>query len=186
MSKIQHLKSNISFIRMKNIALVFLGVIVLSFSASAQDAENKYHYNKVYDYENDTVPTHPFHIDSLMQFTHAFIGTPYLSPGRSPSGFDCSGFTFYCFRNYSIYLPYSAHEQAELGKEIPLTEAQYGDLIFFQGADLNDKSVHHVGILVNKKGEKLKFIHSSSHGVHYDFIDSPYYHPRFIRIKRVY
>jgi cell wall-associated NlpC family hydrolase len=153
---------------------------------NSEEAQSKYHYNKVYDYENDTILTKPFHIDSLLRFANRFIGTPYLSPGRSPAGFDCSGFTFYCFRQHSIYLPYSAHEQAELGVEIPLSEAQAGDLIFFQGYDVKDKTVHHVGIVVNKKGEKLRFIHSPSHGVHYDSMDNIYYRDRFLRVRRVY
>jgi lipoprotein Spr len=158
----------------------------LSFSVFAQDDDSPYHYNKVYDYRNDTLLTKPFHVDSLLRLADKQIGKPYISPGRTPAGFDCSGFTFYCFREHSIYLPYSAHEQAEIGKEISLTDAEAGDLIFFQGYDLKDKAVHHVAILVNKKGEKLRFVHSASHGVHYDSFDSPYYNPRFIKIRRVY
>jgi len=155
-------------------------------SVIAQD-ENPYHYNKVYGYENDTIVTKPFHKDSLCTFATKLVGTPYKSPGRSSAGFDCSGFAFYCFREHSIYLPYSSHEQAEIGKSISTSDGEAGDLIFFQGYDLNDKSVHHVGILVNKKGEKLRFIHaSSSHGVRSETLDSPYYKARFIGIRRVH
>jgi len=131
-----------------HILILFLYFIVTT--VFAQD-ENPYHYNKVYGYENDTIVTKPFHIDSLSTLAHKLIGAAYKSPGRSPSGFDCSGFAFYCFREHSIYLPYSSHEQAKIGKPISTSEGEAGDLIFFQGYDLNDKSVHHVGILVIKK-----------------------------------
>ncbi len=164
-------------------------VIGNCFSSFAQEEEesNLYHYNKVYDYNNDTLPKIPFRVDSLMRYADKVVGSPYKSPGRSPEGFDCSGFTFYCYRANSIYLPYSSHEQAEIGKEIPLSDAAAGDLIFFQGYDLTDKSVHHVGIVTSKKGEKLRFIHSSNHhGVHYEYFESPYYKTRFLKVRRVY
>lgn len=174
---------------MKNTLCTLLLLFSLSsFTAYAQEEETKYHYNKVYDYENDTVRTIPFRVDSLLRYADRLIGVPYKAPGgRSPAGFDCSGFTFYCFRANSIYLPYSSHDQAEIGKEVPIAEAEAGDLIFFQGYDVTDKGVHHVGIVVSKKGERVKFIHSSSHGgVHYEYLDSPYYRARFIMIRRVH
>lgn len=147
----------------------------------------RYHYNKDYDYVSDTMPALPFRVDSLLHFADKLVGRPYLSPGRHPDeGFDCSGFTFYLFKRYGIYLPYSSHLQAEIGKEVSLADAQAGDLIFFQGHDINDHSVHHVALLVNKKGQKLRFIHATSKGIQYDVIDNPYYKPRYIGIRRVY
>ena len=147
----------------------------------------RYHYNKEYDYASDTMPALPFRVDSLLRFADKLVGRPYLSPGRNPEeGFDCSGFTFYLFKRYGIYLPYASHLQAEIGTEIPLADAQAGDLIFFQGHDINDHTVHHVSLLVNKKGQKLRFIHAASKGIQYDTIDNPYYKPRFIGIRRLY
>jgi murein DD-endopeptidase / murein LD-carboxypeptidase len=170
--------------KMQSFFCIFL---ILNFSCESYSQEETYHYNKGYDYKHDTLRASPFHIDSLIHFANQLVGIPYKSSGKTPVGFDCSGFSFYCFRTYGIYLPYSSTDQAKIGKEIPEAEAEAGDLIFFQGQDMNDKSVHHVGLLVNKKGEKLHFIHSSSsHGIRYDSVDSPYYKPRFVKIKRVY
>jgi murein DD-endopeptidase / murein LD-carboxypeptidase len=166
---------------------LFCILFILNASCQSYSQQEAYHYNKGYDYKHDTLRTHPFHVDSLVNFARQFVGLPYKATGKTPEGFDCSGFSFYCFKAYGIYLPYSSTDQATLGKEIPEVEAEAGDLIFFQGQDINDKTVHHVGILVNKKGEKLHFIHSStSHGVRYDTLDSPYYKPRFVNIKRVH
>ena len=121
---------------MKKRAFTLLPFFCLLFSVCCAQEESRYHYNKVYDYENDTTPKKNFHLDSLLQFADKLIGKAYLSPGRSPEGFDCSGFTFYCFREHGIYLPYSAHEQAEIGNEVSISEAKAGDLIFFQGYDV--------------------------------------------------
>jgi murein DD-endopeptidase / murein LD-carboxypeptidase len=155
----------------------------ISFAQESQQAA--YHYNKWYDYDNDTIPVKSFEVDSLLNYASKFIGVRYVSPGRDPSGFDCSGFTFFCYRTYGVYLPYTAHEQAEIGQEIHLLEAKPGDLLFFQGHDLNDHKVHHVAIVTSKPGEKLHFIHSASHGVHQESMDTPYYSQRFLEIRRV-
>jgi cell wall-associated NlpC family hydrolase len=165
----------------------FCILFILNASCESYSQKEAYHYNKGYDYKHDTLRTKPFHLDSLVLFANQFIGCPYKGGGKSPSGFDCSGFAFYCFRTYGIYLPYSSTDQEKLGKEIYENEAAAGDLIFFQGQDIFDKTVHHVGILVNQKGKKLNFIHAStSNGVRYDTLDNPYYMKRLVSIKRVY
>jgi lipoprotein Spr len=172
----------------KSLFLSGLFMVCSFFTVYGQEEEtvSPYRYNKVYDYEGDTVVAKKFHVDSMLHFADKFIGVHYVSPGRSPQGFDCSGFTFYCFLPYGIYLPYTSHEQSEIGKEIPVSEAKAGDLLFFQGYDLKDKSVHHVALVVGKTGEHLKFIHSASHGVHYEYLDSPYYKMRFLKARRIY
>jgi murein DD-endopeptidase / murein LD-carboxypeptidase len=169
----------------KNLIVFAVSLFVCQLLHAQESQQIAYHYNKVYDYENDTITTKKFEIDSLLNYADKFIGAPYVSPGRDPSGFDCSGFTFFCYRTYGVYLPYTAHEQAEIGEEIHLLEAKPGDLIFFQGHDLNDHKVHHVAIVTSKPGEKIHFIHSASHGVHKESLESAYYHQRFIEIRRV-
>jgi murein DD-endopeptidase / murein LD-carboxypeptidase len=169
----------------KNLLLLTFLMLASGFSFAQEEQEVAFHYNKWYDYENDTIAPKEFNIDSLLNFAGKFLGVPYVSPGRDPSGFDCSGFTFYCYRTFGVYLPYTAHEQADIGQEIHLLQAMPGDLLFFQGHDLNDHKVHHVAIVTSKPGEKLQFIHAASHGVHRDNIDSPYYHQRLLEIKRI-
>jgi cell wall-associated NlpC family hydrolase len=166
---------------------LFCVLFILSFYCECFSQEEAHLNHNGFTNEHDTTRLPIFYVDSLVQFANQFVGTPYKAAGKSPKGFDCSGFSFYCFKNYGIYLPYSAPGQAQVGKEIPSSEAEAGDLIFFRGRNINDKKVHHVGILVNKKGGKLNFIHcSSSRGICYETIDSPYYKPRFVKIKRVY
>ena len=175
--------------RKKSLFSILLLVLSTFFSFGQTNQAQNYRYNEVYDYDNDTDPIKPFNIDSLMAYAGKNIGAPYVSPGRSPEGFDCSGFTFYCFKRYGIFLPYSAHQQAEIGKEIPLTKIKAGDLLFFKGSDLSDKSVRHVAIAVSnyssKKGQTIKFIHAASHGLKYDNLSCTYYKGRYLNARRV-
>ena len=60
----------------------------------------------------------------------SLAGTPYSYGGTSPStGFDCSGFTQYVFRQVGISLPRTAEAQREAAT--PVSDPQPGDLVFF-------------------------------------------------------
>ncbi|MDO8987701.1 MAG: NlpC/P60 family protein, partial [Coriobacteriia bacterium] len=81
----------------------------------------------------------------------AFVGqVPYLWGGTTPSGFDCSGLTRYCYAQLGISIPRTSRSQFRSGSYIPpdnLDVLVPGDLVFFgYGGDAN--KVHHVGIYV--------------------------------------
>ena len=79
-----------------------------------------------------------------------FIGVPYVWGGSSPSGFDCSGLTQYCYRQVGISLPRTSQSQYNAGQHIArdrLDLLRPGDLVFF-GTDGDAGRVHHVGMYV--------------------------------------
>ena len=170
--------------------VLFLSLFFLSIQILAQDMGDsllvRYHYNHDYNYERDTILKPLFHPDSLIRNASHYIGTAYISNGKEPGGFDCSGFTFYNFKRYGIYLPYYSFQQAEVGHQIPTTEAKRGDLIVFKGHDITATKAGHVGIVADVNAGRIKFIHAStSHGVRYDFADGPYFKERFMMVRRI-
>ena len=48
----------------------------------------------------------------VVSLAYSLLGVPYVSGGSSPSGFDCSGFTSYLFRQYGISISRSSSAQA--------------------------------------------------------------------------
>ena len=79
---------------------------------------------------------------SIIETAYAYIGTPYVSMGSTPAGFDCSGFTSYVYAQHGVSLPHSSTAQMAMGVTIPESEAQPGDLVLLLGGG-------HVGLWVS-------------------------------------
>lgn len=69
----------------------------------------------------------------LLNFARALVGTPYRWGGRSPMGFDCSGFVQFLAELCGGRLPRDASQQSRAGVEVPLDPDAWeaGDLLFF-------------------------------------------------------
>ena len=98
----------------------------------------------------------------VVAYAKTLLGTKYCYAGSSPdSGFDCSGFVNFVFKNFGIEVPRSSSGFADAGKTIKPEDIKVGDVLVFYGYRDSD-SVGHVGIVTEANGMKSKFIHSSS------------------------
>lgn len=79
----------------------------------------------------------------IVPYARRFLGVPYRWGGSSPSGFDCSGFTSYVYRNAAgVSIPRTSRAQSRFGQPVSRAHLMPGDLVFF------GSPVHHVGIYV--------------------------------------
>ena len=81
---------------------------------------------------------------SVVGIAQRYLGVPYVYGGASPSGFDCSGLTMYCYAQVGIGLSHGATDQQHSSTPVPISALQPGDLVFFGSASYS----HHVGIYV--------------------------------------
>jgi cell wall-associated NlpC family hydrolase len=102
----------------------------------------------------------------------ALVGTPYVYGGNSlATGFDCSGFTQFVFRDaVGLDLPRTAQQQFDHAAKISSRAAlRLGDLVFFAQAG----RVFHVGIYVGEG----QFVHAPRTGksIELSRLDSRYW-----------
>jgi cell wall-associated NlpC family hydrolase len=136
-----------------------------------------------------TVPPERGLRDEVVNYAITFLGTPYRPRGQGNDGFDCSGYIAHVFKNFAIDLPPSTQYMIKEGEEVPEKEAKPGDLIFFTGTSEDSQEVGHAGIVVQNKGDDIKFIHSSSGSkvpyVKFDSLAKAGYRRRFMVVKRI-
>ncbi|WP_311390421.1 DIP1281 family NlpC/P60 protein [Corynebacterium haemomassiliense] len=82
-------------------------------------------------------------VEAVIARAQSQIGTPYVwgggdangpttgVDGGSVSGFDCSGLVLYAFAAAGVALPHYTGYQYQRGTQIPTSEAQRGDLLFW-------------------------------------------------------
>ena len=95
-------------------------------------------------------------LTDVTEYACGFVGKPYVWGGTDPNvGADCSGFVQYVYNHFGITLPRTAAQQAQVGVEITLAEAQPGDLIFYADDGVR---VSHVAMYIGDG----KIVHASN------------------------
>jgi cell wall-associated NlpC family hydrolase len=80
----------------------------------------------------------------VVTIAQRYLGVPFVFGGASPSGFDASGLTMYCYAQVGIALSHGATDQQKACRPVSLAKLRPGDLVFFGNASYS----HHVGIYV--------------------------------------
>ena len=120
--------------------------------------------------------------EEVVAYAKQYLGCKYVSGGTSPkTGFDCSGFTYYVFKNFGITLNRSSGAQVSNGTQVAKENLQLGDLVLFQG--WGTTSIGHVGIYIGGNS----FIHAANgnKGVVITSLSDSYYSKKYVTARRV-
>ena len=115
----------------------------------------------------------------IVNFAKSYVGYPYIYGGNSPSGFDCSGFVQYVFKQHGITLNRTATQQLKNGYKVSYSEMKPGDLVYFGYGS----TATHVGIYIGNGN----FVHAenSSTGVVITSLSQSYYANRYLCAHRI-
>ena len=108
-----------------------------------------------------------------------YLGYKYVYGGSSPStGFDCSGFTSYVFKQHGITLSRTSAGQYSNGVAVSRSNLQPGDLVMF-----GKSSITHVAIYIG--GGQIIHASTPSTGVRIDSLSTGYYSNNYYGARRV-
>jgi len=119
--------------------------------------------------------------ESVIQIARSLLGTPYRFGGKTPEGFDCTGFVGYVYQNSAgIALPRDSHHLIRMGKTVSATDLLPADLVYFR---IEHQKPLHVGIYL---GDGI-FIHAPSSGgkVNIQRMSQGYWKSRYLGARRI-
>ena len=123
-------------------------------------------------------------VSDVIAYAKAQLGKPYVWGAQGPNSFDCSGFTYYVFKNKAVItLPRNSSAQSTYGKYVKKSELRAGDLVFFDTNGANNGAVSHVGLYIGDG----KMIHASysQKKIVIDNFNASYYQKAYVNARRV-
>lgn len=118
----------------------------------------------------------------IADYALQFKGYRYVHGGSSPSGFDCSGFTSYVYKQFGYSLNRTCSGQLDNGTPVSMSELQPGDIVIFKKGNANTRATH-VGLYIGNN----QFIHASTAkvGVIISKLSDAYYTTGFVGGRRI-
>ena len=115
----------------------------------------------------------------IVDYAKTFVGYPYVYGGSSPSGFDCSGFVQYVYKQFGYKLNRTATQQLKNGTYVAYSDLKLGDIVYFGYGS----TATHVGIYIGNGN----FVHAqnSSTGVVITSLSQSYYASRYLCAHRI-
>jgi cell wall-associated NlpC family hydrolase len=88
------------------------------------------------------VPSASGRAKAAVDYAMAQVGKAYVYGASGPDAFDCSGLTMRAWGAAGVGLPHSAAAQSGMGQQVPESQLQPGDLVFYYSP------ISHVGMYI--------------------------------------
>ncbi|MCG5216819.1 C40 family peptidase [Streptosporangium soli] len=85
-------------------------------------------------------------VETALKAAISKLGRPYVWGAEGPDTFDCSGLVQWAYAQAGVRMPRVTHQQFVTGPQVPLAQAQPGDLLFWRHDPTNPGYISHVAI----------------------------------------
>jgi peptidoglycan DL-endopeptidase CwlO len=89
-----------------------------------------------------TAPPASGSVETVIAFLEAQLGDAYVMGATGPNAWDCSSLVQAAFKQVGVSLPRVSQDQSMQGTDIPLSQIQRGDILYWGGKG----SAYHVGV----------------------------------------
>jgi uncharacterized protein YgiM (DUF1202 family) len=119
--------------------------------------------------------------ERLVAEAKKYLGVSYVYGGTSPSGFDCSGFLYYVYRQCGYSITRTATSQNSDGVYVSRDNLQPGDIVIFYNSAMT--AIGHAGMYIGNG----QFIHASSGSgkVVISELSATYYNTHYYSARRI-
>lgn len=83
-------------------------------------------------------------VATVIAFLKAQVGDAYVMGATGPNAWDCSSLVQAAFRQVGVDLPRVSQDQSTVGTDIPLSQIQVGDILYWGGKG----SAYHTGVYI--------------------------------------
>ncbi|CAL9454045.1 hypothetical protein SUDANB60_03723 [Streptomyces sp. enrichment culture] len=83
-------------------------------------------------------------VATVLAFLQAQVGDAYVMGATGPNAWDCSSLVQAAFKQVGVDLPRVSQDQSMVGTDIPLSQIQPGDILYWGGKG----SAYHVGVYI--------------------------------------
>ncbi len=154
---------------------LFLSIVALVILSSCSSNKSSFNYKK----QGRSIA------NQLVSNALKYKGVRYKFGGVTYKGMDCSGVVYVAYNSVNITLPRVSRDMANKGREISLSKAKKGDLLFFKIGN-NKRNINHVGLVISNKKGKIRFIHATtSKGVIISYLSEKYWKKALVKVNRV-
>ncbi|HEX8597489.1 MAG TPA: C40 family peptidase [Chloroflexia bacterium] len=112
---------------------------------------------------------------TIVSLAYQYNGYRYRYGGASPSGFDCSGFVYYVYKQAGISIGRDTNSQYNSGTRVSFGNLQPGDIVLF--SNTYRRGLSHAAIYIG--GGKIIHAMNESTGVTVSSLNSSYWRSHF-------
>ena len=152
----------------------YVSTTYLSQNQTGLDAEKDSNY--------DSSTSKSEKISKIVSVAKSKLGCKYVRGSEGPTTFDCTGLTYYLYKQIGITLPRGTVEQKSVGTYVAKSDLQPGDLVYLDTKG-DDGIIDHAAIYIGN--DTIIHANSAAGKVGTSNLNTAYYKKAYVSARRV-